>query len=87
MKEQRFIILYDLRKKNKENYPDLYQWFDENKAIGINESVYLVKSSKTLDEVYAELDKLTNKDDDLVVNVFPKPAMAKNSNKYKWFNK
>ena len=45
---KRYIIVYDLRKKNRENYPNLYKWFDTNKAIQINESVYLVKSSKHL---------------------------------------
>ena len=83
----RYIILYDLRKKNKDNYPKLYEWFDANKTVMINESSYLIFTDKPLKTVYSELDSLTNKDDDLVINEFPRKAIAKNSNKANWFKK
>jgi hypothetical protein len=84
---KRFIILYDLRTKNKENYPDLYKWFDDNHAIEINKSVYLIKSDREIKDIYAELNSLTERNDDLVLNEFPRSAIAKNSNKDLWYNK
>ena len=84
---KRYIIVYDLRKKNRENYPNLYKWFDTNKAIQINESVYLVKSSRTIKEVFDELNALTETGDDLVVNEFPYLSWAKNSKRNDWQDK
>lgn len=83
----RFIILYDLRKKNKDNYPKLYRWFEENKTIPLNESTYIARTEKDIDTVSKELLSLVDKDDDLVINIFPKGAIALNSNKNEWFDK
>lgn len=84
---KRLIIVYDLRDKNKDNYPKLYKWFDDNEAVETNKSVYLVWTEKSIKTIFEELDNLTDKTDDLVVNEFPLKACAKKSNNKEWLNK
>jgi hypothetical protein len=72
------FITYDLNKP-RHAYSELYKTMKTFSPVGLTESLYVIKTDKTIDVIYSELRKYIYKNDYLLVMNMEKPFAGKSN--------
>ncbi len=74
------FITYDLNKPRQE-YSELYKIMKTFSPVSLTDSLYAIKTEKSIDAIYGRLRKLIHKDDYLLVMNMEKPFPGRSNRK------